>query len=519
MYKLLLCWRYLRTRYIVLVPIISITLGVGIMIVVNSVMQGFAVEMQNRIHGIESDVVFVARSSDGIANFEDHAKQIRKVVGDDITALAPAVVTMGILNYQINGQWRTQQVEVIGIDEKLQGGVGDFSRYLQHPENRKAMSFALRDGGYDTHDQQVPEAPERKAMAAAGWKHRRWAADQLEFLEHERQMAIPPRATAPKNASPKNSASSNVPTTPPFSDPFGNQSEKQDRFDMRTKQHTGIVLGFAITTYRTPSGEDQFLNMPGDDVKLTFATVGQPPKATYDDFTVVDFYESKMSEYDSKMVFVPIRKLQELRGMIDPTTGVGLFNVIQIRLRPGADGNVVRDKLKNAFTAGLYDAYTWRDNKMSLLAAVEMETRILNILLFMIIAVAGFGILAIFSMIVMEKTRDIGILKSLGASRSGVMSIFMSYGLLLGLVGSGAGLVGGLLFVRYINRIADFVGWLTGRPVFNPQIYYFYKIPTVVMPTTVAWIVVGAIAIAIAASILPARRAAGLHPVEALRYE
>jgi lipoprotein-releasing system permease protein len=226
-----------------------------------------------------------------------------------------------------------------------------------------------------------------------------------------------------------------------------------------------------------------------------------------------------MSEYDSKMVFVPIRKLQELRGMVDPTTGVGSFNVIQIRLRPGADGNVVRDKLKNAFSAGLYDAYTWRDNKMSLLAAVEMETRILNILLFMIIAVAGFGILAIFSMIVMEKTRDIGILKSLGASKSGVMGIFMSYGLLLGLVGSGAGLVGGLLFVRYINRIADFVGWLTGRPVFPPQIYYFYKIPTVVMPATVAWIVVGTIMIAIVASILPARRAAGLHPVEALRYE
>jgi lipoprotein-releasing system permease protein len=514
MYKLLLCWRYLRTRYIVLVPILSIAFGVGIMIVVNSVMQGFAVEMQDRIHGIESDVVFVARSSDGIADFEDHAKQIRKVAGDDIVAMAPAVVTFGVLNYQINGQWRTQQVEVIGIDEKLQGGVGDFSRYLQHPQNRKAMSFTLRDGGYDIHDLQVPEAPERKPMAVAGRRHRLWVAEQLDFLEHERQMATP-RNVAPTRNPLVNAASSNVPTM----NPFGDQPEKQNRFDMRTQQHTGIVLGFAIVSYRTPDGVDQFLNMPGDDVKLTFPTVGQPPKATYDDFTVVDLYESKMSEYDSKTVFVPIRKLQELRGMVDPTTGVGLFNVIQIRLKPGANGDVVRDKLKNAFSASLYDAYTWRDAKGSLLAAVEMETRILNILLFMIIVVAGFGILAIFSMIVMEKTRDIGILKSLGASKGGVMSIFMSYGLLLGLVGSGVGLVGGLLFVRYINRIADFVGWLTGRPVFNPQIYYFYKIPTVVMPATVAWIVGGVITIAIVASILPARRAAGLHPVEALRYE
>ena len=85
-------------------------------------------------------------------------------------------------------------------------------------------------------------------------------------------------------------------------------------------------------------------------------------------------------------------------------------------------------------------------------------------LLFLIIAVAGFGILAIFYMIVVEKTRDIGILKSLGASGRGVMGIFLGYGLSLGLVGSGVGMVVGLLFVRYINEIADVLGWITGQP-------------------------------------------------------
>ena len=148
-----------------------------------------------------------------------------------------------------------------------------------------------------------------------------------------------------------------------------------------------------------------------------------------------------------------------------------------------------------------------------------METAILNILLFLIIAVAGFGILAIFFMIVVEKTRDIGVLKSLGASAGGVMGIFLAYGLSLGLVGSGAGMVGGLLFVRYINPIADGLGRLTGHPVFNPAIYYFYKIPTLVSPLTVASIVAGALGIAVLASVLPALRAASMHPVEALRYE
>ena len=144
---------------------------------------------------------------------------------------------------------------------------------------------------------------------------------------------------------------------------------------------------------------------------------------------------------------------------------------------------------------------------------------ILNVLLFLIIAVAGFGILAIFYMIVVEKTRDIGILKSLGASSRGVMTIFLSYGVSLGVVGAGVGVVVGLLFVRYINEIERTLTWVTGRKVFDETIYYFPSIPTKIHPLMVFWVAVGAVTIAVLASVLPARRAAGLHPVRALRSE
>ena len=222
-----------------------------------------------------------------------------------------------------------------------------------------------------------------------------------------------------------------------------------------------------------------------------------------------------MSEYDSSFVFVPIETLQQYRGMFDPETKVGYATSIQIKLKPGTDGQLVRDMLRAAFVPQLYSVSTWRDKQGPLLAAVQMETAILNVLLFMIIAVAGFGILAIFFMIVVEKTRDIGMLKSLGASRRGIMGIFLGYGLSLGFVGSGAGLVIGLLFVVYINEIADVLGMITGHEVFDPSIYYFQQIPTIVEPATVAWVVLGAIVIAVLASVLPARRAARLHPVEA----
>jgi lipoprotein-releasing system permease protein len=238
-------------------------------------------------------------------------------------------------------------------------------------------------------------------------------------------------------------------------------------------------------------------------------------------FTVVDLYESKMSEYDSTFAFVPLRTLQELRNMIDPLTGTAAVTSIQLKLKPGADLKEVQAKLMARFPGERYPyrIRTWKDLQGPLLQAVQMETTILNILLFLIIAVAGFGILATFFMIVVEKTRDIGILKALGAPSRGVMSIFLGYGLSLGLVGSGVGMVLGLLFVIYINDIAGLLEWVTGREVFDPTIYYFSEIPTIINPLTIAWIVAGSVLIAVLASVLPALRAARLHPVQALRYE
>ena len=192
---------------------------------------------------------------------------------------------------------------------------------------------------------------------------------------------------------------------------------------------------------------------------------------------------------------------------------------IQIKLKDFADAPEVIERLQAVFPPGIFTIKTWEQKQGPLLAAVEIETGILNVLLFLIIAVAGFGILAIFFMIVVEKTRDIGILKALGASSSGVMSIFLSYGLALGVVGSGVGVALGLLFVRYINEIEAVIAAITGRKVFDDKVYYFPQIPTRVDPGMLIWVTIGAIAIAVLASVFPARRAARLRPVESLRYE
>jgi lipoprotein-releasing system permease protein len=444
------------------------------MIVVNSVMAGFGEKMRDRLHGVLADVVVECVSLDGFYNSDDVMARVTQVAGDDVIAQAPTMETPGILHFRFpGGQVITKPVDIIGVRPEDRAKTGDFGEFLVDEKNQKiAPSFVVDD----KFKQQTP------------------AYEMLKELGDDPN------------------------------DPIYKAMREELIKQMREQApDEGTILGYAIATrHRGKNEPDQFLTPPGTKIGLLFPMAGRvKAEGGYDTFTVVGYFKSGMSEYDSTHVYVPLERLQQQRKLKD-LNGRGAVNQIQIKVKPNVRLDDLAEKIQIALDElqpAFFRVATWEQKQGPLLGAVAIEQSILNILLFFIIAVAGFGILAIFSMIVVEKTRDIGVMKALGASTSGIRGIFLGYGLLLGAVGSGVGMVGGLLFVRYINEIEKALSYVMHRKVFDDTIYYFDKIPTVVQPFTVCWIVTGALLIAVAASIWPAHRAAHLHPVRSLRYE
>jgi lipoprotein-releasing system permease protein len=242
----------------------------------------------------------------------------------------------------------------------------------------------------------------------------------------------------------------------------------------------------------------------GDEVNIVSPLGGIGPSGPIPKskpFRVAGIFFSGMFEYDSKHIYLTIPSAQKFLGQEDEVTG------LELKVRdPDATEPVVA-AIQQALGAG-YDVQDWKELNRNLFSALKLEKIAMFIVLCFIILVAAFSIIANGIMLVMEKGREIAILKSMGASDQAILVVFVILGLYMGLLGTVAGIVVGVLACYGLAR------W---GLALDPDVYYITKLPVKMNPNEVVLVFVAAICIAVLATLYPAWVAARLKPVEGLR--
>lgn len=269
--------------------------------------------------------------------------------------------------------------------------------------------------------------------------------------------------------------------------------DKEIVLGFRLAHRLGARVGSEIAVITDKPTVTPFGVRPGNQVFLTVSGISQ----------------ARMSDFDNLYAFVDVDTARMLTG------------------REGVDA--VHVKLSDAFHAERvaaliheqlpYRAETWYQSQEAFFEALKQEKVAMFIILVFIILVAAFNITSTLIMIVMEKRRDIGILRTLGSSSWSILAIFIIEGLLIGLTGTVIGLVAGVFLAHNLNPVAEVIAWMMGINLFDSTIYYFDSIPVEVVPSDVLWITVSAVVLTFVSTLYPAWSAARLNPVDALRYE
>lgn len=229
-------------------------------------------------------------------------------------------------------------------------------------------------------------------------------------------------------------------------------------------------------------------------------------------FLVVGIFDSGFYEYDSTLAFLPLKDCQEFLNM--GTTVTGLEIKVDDIYRADSIARILEKQL--GFP---YWARHWIEMNKNLFSALRLEKRVMFIILSLIVLVAIFNVITTLIMVVMEKSRDIAILKSMGATSGSIMKIFIYQGLTIGIIGTTLGCAIGLAIASHLEKISLFIENLFGFKILPVDVYYLSSLPSIVNYGDVLIIVVGTLTVSLLATIYPSRRASRLDPAEALRYE
>jgi lipoprotein-releasing system permease protein len=466
-YRLFLAVRYLRSRLVNLISIGGVMAGVAVLIVVVAIMDGFQARVRRVVRGSLSHIILTPkRDAEHLPNFADLEQRLLHEE-PHIVALAPQFRLPIFYKYQTARRvaygadgYTFHEMEAVGVDWEHERHVSDLEKNLLAAHDMQHPFF-----------HEYAEEHELTTVLVS-----RTFAENFNLGAYDRNGKVVHPYGALRD------------------DRTGERLSDPATVRKRCRELVGRRLPLIYGTMETSTAGDP---------TFTPDTLSALISGVFDGHDAVE---------DNQRLYMDIAAV---RRMVNSRNE---YLQVNVRLDDYRNAPAVQKSLVGRLGAE-FVVETWEDQKADFLQAVNQEKVMLVVVLSFIVLLGGFIILATLTLTVVEKTRDIGIVTALGAARSGVLSVFLGNGLMIGVVGSLCGLGLGAWFTDNVDGVHELIKKVTGYDLFPPDIYHFRTIPTVWHWSTVLAIMGGSVLISFVAGLLPALRAARLDPVKALRYE
>lgn len=519
MYQALLTRRYLTSKVMPLLAMAAVMLSVATILITWSVMGGFLKTLLSSGRTLIGDASIVWPNV-GFAHYEDLVSRLE--AHPEIAAAAPVIETYGMVQLPDD---RVELIQIKGVEPASYSAVTGFAETLWwRPLNEPTRK--------DTAGSDIRLAPENRDLLE------RFAAQGLAMSRPDPETGVP--------------------------QPAGILGVEVTGLNSRTAAGIYVPLN---ALRGTPEGKiDQIeLFMPRDgSVGLTLLSLdstGKPTDPVSRSLPIANEFQSGIYEVDSSTLIAPLGLVQRMLRMdearrIDPDAPVDPFDyekgpdgelrpsppvatsvdparvtTVLVRGEPGVTADRVAEIAANVY-AGFAEAHagevpgpfvirinTWEDRNRTMIDAVRKETGLVLGVFGIICFTTVFLVLAIFWSMISEKTKDIGVLRALGAGTPGVAWLWLRYGAAIGIVGAALGLGAGYLIVTNINAIHDWLGEAFGFVIWDPRVYYFVEIPREVEWSKALIVFLTGVLTCVLGALIPAIRSARMDPVKALRFE